>query len=99
MPPGYPFPFTPPAYAVNIQMIASGTQRCVRLSDGQVTTGSVDIVVTVGTAPGTSSPGDPGFQPLTDELRLSGSATSTFVSPGYVTQTVNSTWSLAGQGQ
>ena len=95
--PGYPFPFTPPAYAVNIQMIASGTQRCVRLSDGQVTTGPVDIVVTVGTAPGTSSPGDPGFQPLTDELRLSGSATSMFVNPGYVTQTVNSTWSLAGQ--
>jgi|GEM_PF-1978297 len=95
--PGYPFPFTPPAYAVNIQMIASGTQRCVSLSDGQVTIGSVDIVVTVGTAPGTSSPGNPGFQPLTDELRLSGSATSTFVQPGYETLTVNSTWSLAGQ--
>lgn len=95
--PGYPFPFTPPAYAVNIQMIASGTQRCVRLSDGQVTIGSVDIVVTVGTAPGTSSPGNPGFQPLTDELRLSGSATSSFVNPGDRTQTVNSTWSLAGQ--
>lgn len=95
--PGYPFPFTPPAYAVNIQMIASGTQRCVRLSDGQVTIDSVNIVVTVGTAPGTSSPGNPGFQPLTDELRLSGSATSTFVNPGDRTQTVNSTWSLAGQ--
>lgn len=95
--PGYPFPFTPPAYAVNIQMIASGTQRCVRRSDGQVTIVSVAIVVTVGAAPGTSSPGDPGFQPLTDELRLSGSATSTFVNPGDRTQTVNSTWSLAGQ--
>lgn len=95
--PGYPFPFTPPAYAVNIQMMASGTQRCVALSDGQVTIGSVNIEVTVGTSPGTSSPGDPGFQPLTDELRLSGSATSTVVNPGDRTQTVNSTWRLAGQ--
>ena len=95
--PGYPFPFTPPAYAVTIQMMASGTQRCVDLSDGNVTIVPVNIEVTVTTSPGTSSPGDPGFQPLTDELLLSGSATSTFVNPGYLTQTVNSTWSLAGQ--
>jgi hypothetical protein len=95
--PGYPFPFAAPAYAFQIQALASGMQRCVRNSDGTVTTKSLSVLVNIGTTPGTSSPGNPGFQPLTDELRLSGSASTTMDFPGSYTDTWDSTWSLAGQ--
>ncbi len=83
----------PSKYSFSAVGTASGTVRCVSLPDGKVT--SQPIIVGTGNV-GTMNALDPGWQPLTDELQLKGSAAYTFDDQGDIL-TVNSTWSLYAQ--
>ena len=79
-----------PSYAFTAAVgPASGTQRCTRRSDGNVTTTPITPGISVTTS---STPGDPGWIPLGDGKLLTGSASWSVT--GAV---LNTSWSLAAQ--
>jgi len=85
---------SPAQYSFTLVVMAQGTQRCVRKSDGTVTTNPTTGGATLSTSPGS---GDPGFQPVTNPALLTGTAHFTASEGDGAVVDQDTSWSLAPQ--